>query len=380
MSGSISSDISMSLVLGGIYFTASSAGVTTNLNSTIIIVGDIASNAVTTPTLVTSTVAAQTLYGSNSTLAGMISNYLTLDRLSTVYAVPAPSANSAGVAAGLTSLGQMPVGFVVYPMYDAETAVVVDSFLNENTGRWNYTSQLMGKGISAVGYNAANTTALLTDAASNSKYITTFGLPNSSPTSVANAAAMYAGVLIPQVQANPGIPLNGLVLPIAAPAITDVPSFSVQNTLETAGISTFTTNAAGQLVLRDAVTMHTTDSNGNPDNSWAKFTAICELEFVIRSFLALYPVYFQGKKIVTDDSLAVAGTIFITTNSVRSTFINAYQALAEQGMVVDVPSFTAKSGGVQVQNVGGGRFNVYLPITLASGLEIVALNVKFTNS
>jgi phage tail sheath gpL-like len=274
------------------------------------------------------------------------------------------------------------MGFAVIPYSDVASVTVLDAFLNETTGRWNYTNQLMGLGITADLYSAANTTALLASngiTSVNSKYITTLCIPNSTTSPQANVAAAYAGTIIPQLQATPGIPLNGLVIPINSPAVGDFPSFSVQNTLETAGLSTVQTNAAGQVVLRDAVTLHTTNTLGNPDTGWAKFTAVCELEYVINAFLGLYPTYFLGKKIVTDPTLATAGTIFITTQTVRQILINQYQNLANQGMVTNVAAFTG-TGGCQVQNVGGGRFNCYLPVVLCSGLEIVSINISFQNS
>jgi phage tail sheath gpL-like len=384
MAGSLYSGISQSLVLGGEYFTASSANLTQNLNSTVLILGDITTSAPLVPTLVTSVVAANTLYGASSTLAGMIATYIALDALSTVYAMPVTVTSGVpALAASLTAIGVMPIGYFVMPYSDVTSVGALDTFLNETTGRWNYTSQLLGLGILADLYAASTGVSTLISAGPatiDSKYITCLVVPNSTTTTQANVAAAYAGTIIPLLQATPGIPLNGNIIPIVAPVITDFPSFSVRNTLETAGLSTIQTNAAGQTVLADAVTLHTTNTLGAPDTGWAKFTAVNELEYVINAFMSLYPIYFLGKKIVTDPTLATAGTIFITTQNVRQIFINEYQVLASQGMVANVPAFANATSGCQVQNVGGGRFNIYVPITLVTGLEIVALNIQFVNS
>ena len=385
MSGSIATGIPSGVLVPGFYFTATGQGNTSAPNTTVVLLGDVLSGPVNTPYLATSVLGVQTLFGASSTLATMYQAFVALDPVSTVYLLPVVITSGVpAIAAALAGINEMPVNYFVSPWSDHASMVALDTFLNEvGTGRWNYTQQLMGVGITANLFPAANTTAILSPSAStsplgsNSKYITCLAVPNSTTNTQAVVAAIFAATIIPSLENDPGQPLSDMLLPFSAYALSDQPLFAERNTFIGAGLSTCKLNSAGQVALEQTVTLNTTDPLGNPQTAWRYLTTVTQLEAVITAFQSTYSTLLTRKKIITDDALAVSGTNFVTTDSVLGIYISAYKQLELIGVVTDSISFAKNA---QVQNQGNGRFALYAPITIPSPLNQLCVAVVFSLS
>ena len=375
--------IPSNLLVPGFYFTASGTSSAVDTSQNVVLLGDVTTGSPNVPRLATSVNDAITTYGANATLTQMYSKYFSRDPVSTVYMVPtAITAGVPDVADALASLGDMPVGYVVSPWADQASANAVDSWLNETTGRWAPTIQLMGVGLTALKYNANAITGILSaDSANplgtNSKYLSCLPVANSSTDSQAVIAADFAGAVIPSLQAQPNQPLSDIPLTFAAPVRTDVPSISVRNTLLQTGYSTFKLNGVGQPALEWVNTLNTQDAIGNPTNAWQDLTTVATLQYIVEAFRQVYTDYLTRCVITDNPAIAVTGSIYVTTGSVLGLYIACYKRLYAGGYVDNVSKFIQNA---TVTNTGNGKFALFSPITIAQGLRAVDANINFSLS
>jgi hypothetical protein len=372
-----------------VYITNESANVTTQTNNNVILIANAtAANVPVTYTLTTTIAGAQALYGANSSLANLASYYLSIDQASTVYTIPRPSNDAAGLAAALAGMGQLPAGFIVFASYEAngvaETAVV-DAFLNATSGRWNYVQQpLFGKAITVSTISFGNATAVTNlissgAATQNSDYITIGLAADSTPAPIEQILAGYAASIIPIQQANPGYGLTKLPISnVPAPTLgSDVPNYATKLALLNAGYSPFYVNFDSSVVeVEDVVTTNTTNPAGFQDKSYAEFAILCDLEDVNLQTLA-YLDRFRNRKVVSDNALATPATGFISADVLKADLLGFSGVLQQNGRIDNLAYTIANT---QVAAVPGGRFNIYYPVTLVSANRVTAVRLVFTNS
>lgn len=274
------------------------------------------------------------------------------------------------ISTALSNISDLQVGAFVMPYHDSQNLTSMTSTIST---RWGYTVQQFGFCFAAAKDTLANLETL--GQGLNTQYVSILGVPASTPTTVSEVAAYYAGAGIASLAADPALPVNSLPTPIMATnVIADRFDISERNTLLTAGIAT-TKVVTDTVVLERAVTTYKTDSNGIPDTSFRQVQTVFILSYVVQYFAQDLGGKFARVKLVTDGTPVPFGSNFVTPSTIKAEAVAVYDLLATQGLVVDTATF-AKS--LQAQDAGNGRVNLALPLSLGGPLEQIAVAFSFT--
>ncbi len=369
MSGSISTGVPSSILNPGFYYTLTSNANNASPTNRVVILGDVATGTVNVPVIATSVVAMNAMFGATSTLATMYARYRETDAINEVWLLPVAVAETVpAVAAALAGLASMSVAIYISAFSDSASITALDTFL---TARWGYVEQLFGFAFAAMSDTVAH---IVTFAGTqNSEFVSVLGVTGSTDSAPLIAAAYGAAAAL-SLSTDPELTLTDIALDFAAPALADQYTFTTRETMLEAGISTFTVDDSGDVVLSRAVTLYTHDSLGNPDTSYQDVETLTGLSYVIQKFRTMYALKLTRKKVVSDDTLVIGGTNFVTPVTVLALFIAEYKTLERAGMVQNSDIFARNARSA----LSGGTINLYLPIQLANQLRTVDVAFAFS--
>jgi phage tail sheath gpL-like len=174
---------------------------------------------------------------------------------------------------------------------------------------------------------------------------------------------------------DPNTPLQNIVLNFRAPPFTSSFVRSVRNTMLYDGISTYTVNRAGQVVLERAVTMYQINTAGAPDTSYLDVETMYGTMLLIRAWQAEMERLFPRAKLFQDGNAIPAGSNVTTAAQIRLSTIAWYRNEAAAGNAQDPDIFAA---AVIAQNAGNGLVSELLPFLLPQQLRQIAAVVQFT--
>lgn len=208
----------------------------------------------------------------------------------------------------------------------------------------------------------------------NSPHVSTFGMYD-MPTAPWVVAAVWACVAEASGASDPARPFRSLALPGVLPppekSRFDRPE---RNLLLYDGISTFTVDQGGQVLIETIITNYQVNSFGLPDISLLRLETKWTADLVRYRFNAAiardYPRHKLGDQ-------AVPGQAYATATTVRATLIAEALALATQdGLIEDIEGFKRDliiKRSVQNPN----RMNAVLPPNLVNQFDIFAAAVQF---
>ncbi len=278
---------------------------------------------------------------------------------------------SADVATTLANLGEQAFDFIVCPYTDTTTLGLLSAFLNATTGRWSWDQQIYGGAFTAV----RGTTAVLTTFGTGRNDYTISGMGfYDSPTPAWLWAADYAGAAAVSLRADPALPLQELVLNVLAPPVQSRFNISIRNTLLFDGISTFRVNAAGQVIIDQAITFYQTDASGADDTTWLYVETPYSLVALVRDMRNFLQTTYGRKKLVADGSNLAGGSNMVTSQTILAAMLGRYQSYCTAGRAQDYAAFKA---GAKSENAGGGRVNLLAPFTLDDQLRQIAMKINF---
>ncbi len=193
----------------------------------------------------------------------------------------------------LANCAAMPFDFICNPYNDTTSLNSLQTFLNAVTGRWAYNIKIYGHAFNAYrGTVSALTTLGLTR---NDPHNSILGFYD-SPSPNWNWAAAYMGACAVALRADPGRPMQTLVLNGLLPAPQASLFTSPQSEgLLFAGISTFTVNAASQISLAKIITTYQLNAFSQTDNSYLGIEVPFQLMFLMRDLESYITTrYWQG--------------------------------------------------------------------------------------
>ncbi|GBR00538.1 phage tail sheath subtilisin-like domain-containing protein [Acetobacter oeni] len=275
------------------------------------------------------------------------------------------------LATGLTNLSDMSFDFIVSPYTDSTSLGLLQTLLNDTDGRWSWNEMLYG------GYFCAyrGTAGALTTFGNGRDEFTGSCLGfYDSPSPAWLWAADYAGASAVSLRADPGVPLQELILNVLAPPIASRFSRSIRNTLLYDGISTFTISASGQVVIDRAITFWQTDPSGAADITWLNVETPYSLTYVIRDIVAFLKANYGRKKLVADGTNIPGGSNMVTSQTVLAAAVGRYKILCDNGYAQDYDTFKANAAA---ENKGNGVVALLLPFHLVDQLRMIAIKVNF---
>jgi phage tail sheath gpL-like len=287
-----------------------------------------------------------------------------------------PMANGAtnpSLSTALLNLGDQPFDFIDMPYNDTVSLGAMQTFLDENTGRWSWNRMIWGQAFGAFRGTLGAATTLLT--ARNDPNMCIMPFNNSITPSWLWATDICAAAAV-SIRADPAVPIQYVPIPAVAPPISSRFVFSDRQTLLSTGGSTFLVGADGTVSIERLVTTYQTNAAGAPDNSWLDVETGASLTFVNRDLRNFLLNTFPRKVLVSDNTPAPTNSNRVNSRTVRAAIISRYYFLQDVvGIVQNADQFAA---AVVVQNAGSGLVEVLAPVQLANQLRQIAILVSFT--
>lgn len=297
--------------------------------------------------------------------------------LGVTFVAMASGATNPVLTTAITNLLDTPFDFIVCSLTDATSLAAIAALLNDTTGRWSWSSQVYGHCWIAkrgsAGTNASFATAL------NNQHFTSIAFQD-SPTPAWKWAAAFAGIDAVSLRADPGVPLQTLIVPgILAPPLASRWSLLVRNnTLLYGGCSTWTVDASGNIVTENIITTYVTNAQGQADDSYLQVETMFLIPFVLRALASLVSTKYARKKLAADGTRLLPGSNTVTPSMIRADVIAKYRELEGGGFVQNATAFAAALI-VEKSTTNPNRVNMLLPATFIEQFRVFAVLLQFRN-
>lgn len=286
----------------------------------------------------------------------------------------ASGAVNPSLTTGLANLQSQSFDFIVMPYTDTTSLNALQTFLNDQTGRWSWNVQVYGHCFLAARGTISTLTTL--GLARNDQHASILGFFD-SPSPNWNWAAAFAAASAASLRVDPGLPLQTVVLQgVLAPPLASQFSLSARNTLLFDGISTFNVGSDGTVRIENAITTYQLNAFGQPDNSYLEIETMFLLAFVLRFMATMVTTKYARVKLAADGTRFAPGSSIVTPSMIRADIIAAYQTLEFNGYVQQSQAF-AQAIIVQQNASNPNRVDVLWPGTLINQLRIFALLAQF---
>lgn len=286
----------------------------------------------------------------------------------------ATGATNPTLTAALANLGDQPFDFIVCPYTDTTSMDAIKAFLNDQTGRWSWQSQVYGHAFYALRGTESSLTTFGT--ARNNQHETVLGF-NDSPSPNWVWAADLAGTAAVALRADPGRPLQTLAMSTALPPpLQSRFILSERNTLLFDGISTFTVGQDGTIALENIITTYQKNGFGQADDSYLEIETMFLLMFVLRDLASLVTSKYARMKLAADGTRFAPGAAIVTPSIIKADIIAEYQTLEYNGYVQNSQAF-AQALVVQINATNPNRIDVLWPASLIDQLRVFALLAQF---
>ncbi len=291
--------------------------------------------------------------------------------LTLVVAAGTAGSGNPDVTAAFTAIGDDWFNHFVIPYTDTANLAVVEAELASRFGPLR-----MIEGI-AHGFVSGTFAALTTlGGARNSPHYTIGGLKG-SPTRPEVIAASSASVISYHGAIDPARPFQTLVLPgVLAPAPTDRFTRQERDLLLRDGISTFTIDPAGNVLLERPITTYQTNGFDLPDIAYLDVNTLLTLGYLRWSARARISTKFGRHKLADDGTIFGPGQAIVTPKSIRAELISLYADWMALGLVEDIEAFKAELIVERDPN-DPNRLNALIPPRLINQLRVFAGKVQF---
>lgn len=283
----------------------------------------------------------------------------------------ASGATEPSLANAIAAMGDEPYNQIIHPYTDAANLNLIQTEMNDVTGRWSPIRQIYGHGYSAI---SGSLSALDTLGDSrNDQHHTILGYFD-SPTPPWEAVAMVGARAAKAFQLDPARPLQTLKLVgFTPPPKVSRFTFAERQILLKSGISTMKVSAGGEALIERVVTNYRVNTFGQPDDSYLDVTTLYTIQRVLGEYKARFTQKFPRHKLANDGTNFGAGQAIVTPNIIRAELIAGYSEMVRKGWVENIQAFTANLIVERTVN----QINVVLPIDVVNQLRVIAVKAQF---
>lgn len=296
--------------------------------------------------------------------------------LATTLVQPQNGATDPGIGQLLSNCGDVAFDFIVSPYNGTTTLNQLQTFLNDQAGRWSWQYQLYGHVFTAKVGGLAGLTNAVGNGVRNNQHETWLGwTAAASPAWRMIAAA--TGAMAASLRNDPAQPLQTVPVPgLLPPKKADRFDVVDRNTLLHNGVSTFTVGDDGTFRLDNIVTTYQQNAYGQPDNSYREVETMFTLMAVLRTLRTAITSKYGRTKLASDGTpLPPAGGV-ITPSMAKAELIGQYRNLCQQGLCQNPDAFKAGLV-VEIDANNPNRLNVLYDPVLMGQLRIFALLMQF---
>ncbi len=280
--------------------------------------------------------------------------------------------NPTALPTALANLGTQAFDFIACPYADTASLNSLQGFLDDVSGRWSWEQELFGGAFASVRGSLAQRTTFA--GGRNDQHTQIMGFYD-SPSPAWEWAAEFCAVAATSIQNDPAVPITQVTMNVLAPPIASQDTLGERNTMLTDGLSTFTVDAAGRVVVERVVTTRTTNAAGAPDNSYRDCETLYTLMAVIRTLRIQLQSQYARKKLVADGTRIAGGSNQVTSQTVLGSAKAIYRTLCTRGLAQNPEIFAAKA---LAQNAGGGEVKLLLPVQVANQLRTIPMSIAFS--
>ncbi|OYZ03500.1 MAG: phage tail protein [Polaromonas sp. 28-63-22] len=282
-----------------------------------------------------------------------------------------PGSGNPDVAAALAAIGLEAYYTICTPFNDAANLVKLETELNTRWGGMD-----MRTGHLFVGLKGTHAALTTFGAARNSPHSTIVGV-KSAPTPAYTYAAVLAAVCEFSGAIDPARPFQTLTLPgVLPPAIGDRFTRQERDLLLRDGISTFTVDQGGNVLIERVVTTYQVNAYGIDDASYLDLETKWTVDYMRFAFRARIALRFPRHKLADDGTSFAPGQQVATPNIIRGELLDVARQLELVGVLEGFEQF--KNDLVVVRStVDTGRVNCILPPNVVNQFRVFAASVQF---
>lgn len=262
---------------------------------------------------------------------------------------------------------------IAFPWTDAENRGVLSSYLAQAYG-----AMAQKDAQAYVVLDATYGTAL--NFAANSQYICALAVQNSY-TAPWILAAVFAAVCCYQSAAQPSLQMKSVALPgIVAPDEADRFTPDERQQLLQAGLSTFTVDDSGAMLLERVVTTRRFDDAGNPTSAYFDLNSTKVPTRVRYDWNAYIDETWPRNLLCDDDTLAAQyNPSAVTPNKLKASWTSR-SAVYEQNGWIQNSAQLAKQSVFNIDPNDGNRVDARQPIQIMGNLMVLAGSLQFISN
>ncbi len=290
----------------------------------------------------------------------------------TITAISGGSGNP-GISTATAAVGDESYRFIGMPYTDAANLAVMQTFMDDVTGRWsplqqNYSHCFTARSDSLAGLGTFGATR-------NDPHATCFGYYD-SPTPSYEAAAMRTGIAAKHITIDPARPLQTLpMIGFLSPPEPSRFTITERNILLHSGIATSYVEGGYSRVERE-ITTYQENSFGEPDASYLDANTLFTIAYVLDYLRAGITQKYPRHKLANDGTRFGAGQAIVTPKILKAEIIVNYAQLEERGLVENLQAFI-ENLIVERSNSNPSRVDVLFPPDMVNQFRIMALLNQF---
>jgi phage tail sheath gpL-like len=280
-------------------------------------------------------------------------------------------ATNPGMAAVFAAIGDVAYQTIVLPFTDTTTLDAVDAELESRAGPMR-----MIEAMAYAGYRGTVGGAAAAGSARNGKYVSILPM-KLGPTPTYEVAAAYAGVIAYHGAIDPARPFQTLPLPgVLPPAIADRYTQSEREQLLRDGMSTYTVDSGGVVLIERAITTYQLNAQSLDDIAFLDVNTPLTLFYLRRAVRARILAKFPRHKLADDRTNFAAGQAVVTPKIIRAELIVLMRDLETAGLVENLDQFIADVIVERDPN-DPSRVNALIPPDIVNQFRVLAGRVEF---
>lgn len=287
------------------------------------------------------------------------------------YAAMSGGAGNPDISAVFAAIGDVSYTTIAIGFVDGATLTAVET---EQARRWGPLLQIEGMAFFASRGTQGALAAL--GGARNSAYCSIIGA-KAAPNPTWEWAAAYAGVVGFHGSVDPARPFQTLPLTgLLAPAEPDRFTRIERELLLRDGISTWTVDGGGNVLIERAITTYQTNAWGLDDVAFLDVNTPLTLAYLRFAVRARILAKFPRHKLASDDARYGAGQAIVTPKTIRAELVALMREMEDAGLVEDLDQFVADLI-VERDATDAGRINALIPPNIVNQFRVFAGRVEF---
>ncbi|NAW59492.1 MULTISPECIES: phage tail sheath subtilisin-like domain-containing protein [unclassified Vibrio] len=308
-----------------------------------------------------------------SDIVDMVTYFRKQDDTMPVYAI---SVANNDIANALAALGDTQYHHILCALNDQTSIRELGTFLDE---RYNALNQIPGLAyIPHQGTHAEQITfaPVSNCALINFLPINAFGDSADKPLPDAAAIGAWGGQIAPSLAIDPCRPLQTLRLNGVYTLADSEWTWAERNLLLYEGMSTYTINAAKEVLVERPVTAYTENAAGIADNSYLDIMTPATAMYFRQKQRSLILSKYGRHKLAKDGTKFAKGQPIVTPSMITTDFLKLYRQLEYQGIVQDFDGYK-KTLIVELDDNNKQRINYQDSPQFVNGLIITAGKIQF---